>query len=158
MVLKVGKGAVDAIMSLLLTPSQWRGADAPQRQKLLAKLVARASLAMEIGTGLILTIDAARAFLDYSVSPMGSRPPLITVMKRLICARLYINFMLVRRRKVIDLVKNLRGGFVHVPGRVLDTLLEPQKAMGLDWGEAAGDDDDKRPKNGIEWIAFLAGF
>jgi hypothetical protein len=155
--LKTGKSTIDATMSLLLTPSQWRGADAALRQKLLAKLVARISLAFEIGTGLILIIDALRAFLDFSVSSMSARPSLISVAKRLICARLYINFMLVRRRKVIDLVNNIRGGFIYVPGRVLDTLLAPQKAMGLDWGvEDTKDVHDKM--NFVEWIGFMLGF
>lgn len=72
---------------------------------------------------------------------------------------------------MIDLVNNLRGGggMLYVPGRVLDTLLEPQKAMGLDWerinSERLGkscdwdsDDDGHVSRNWIEWIGVLAGF
>jgi len=163
MILKIGKRTIDAFMSLLLTPATWRNANAAQRQRLLAKLVAKISLSLEIGTGLILIVDAIRAFLDFSISPVKARPSFISVSKRLVCARLYINFLLVRRKKVIDLVKNIRGGFVHVPGRVLDTMLQPGKAMGLDWevtGSEKGenDDDNSNPKTLFEWAAFLAGF
>ena len=167
--LKAGSNIIDAFMSVLLTPSQWRSANPAMRQKMLAKLVAKTSLGLEIGTGLILSIDAIRAFLDFSLSPVSSRPSIIAVVKRLVCARLYINFLLVRRKKVIDLVHNIRGGFMYVPGRVLDTLLEPQKAMGLDWGAqyhhhhhgTKYDDDDEREdreKSWLKWIGFLAGF
>jgi hypothetical protein len=157
--LKFGKGAVDSFMSILLTPSQWRNADPIMRQKLLAKLVSKTSLGLEIGTGLILIIDAILTFVNFSISPIATRPSIFAVGKRLICARLYINFMLVRRRKVMDLVKNIRGGFIHVPGRVLDTLLEPQKAMGLNWDadEKSHDGRDKL-KTWIDWIGLLTGF
>ena len=106
------------------------------KQKLLATLVSKLSLLFELGTLAIIVIDAMRAFLDFSTSSISTRPSVISIAKRLICARLYINFILVRRKdKVIDLVNNLRGGggMLYVPGRVLDTLLKPQKAMGLDW-------------------------
>ena len=82
---------------------------------------------------------------------------------------------------MIDLVNNLRGGggMLYVPGRVLDTLLEPQKAMGLDWGKNTrvqhvnsgrsggrssswdGDDEEEEEhaaKNWMEWVGVLAGF
>ena len=143
-------------MSLLLTPQQWRDADAATKQKLLAKVVSKISLGMEIGTGLILTYDAIRAIIDFSISPVSTRPSIVAVAKRILCARLYINFMLVRRKKVVDLVNGIRGGFVHVPTRVLDIMLEPGKAMGLNW-QNGSDDDERRPKSGIEWLGYLAG-
>ena len=82
---------------------------------------------------------------------------------------------------MIDLVNNLRGGggMLYVPGRVLDTLLEPQKAMGLDWGKNTrvhvnsgrsggrsssrngGDNEEEEEhaaKNWMEWVGVLAGF
>lgn len=171
-VLKSGTTIIDSIMSLLLTPQQWRNANAATKQKLLARLVSKLSVGMEIGTGVILVYDAIRASIDFSISPVASRPSIVSVMKRLLCARLYINFLLVRRKKVVDLVNGIRGGFVHVPTRVLDIMLEPGKAMGLDWdsnigttgrgrsgGSVVNDEKDEvRPKSGIEWLGYLAGF
>jgi len=154
-ILKAGKGVVDAIMSLLLTPTQWRSANAAQRQKMLAKLVRRTSLGFEVGTCLILVYDAVRAFIDFSIAPVTSRPSILSVVKRIICARLIVNFMLVRRKKVLELVTEIRGGAMHVPGRVLDCLLEPSKALGLD-DSVKGKEKDL--KTLVQWAAFLLGF
>ena len=152
-ILKAGKGIVDALMSILLTPKKWRSANAVQRQKLLAKLVGKTSLGFEVGTTFILLYDALRAFLDFSTAPVSSRPGSLSVAKRILCARLMINFMLVRRRKIADLVTDIRGGAIHVPGRVLDCLLEPSKSLGLD-----SDKDDTNPETFFDWICFLFGF
>jgi len=135
--LRAARTSVDAFLSILFTPSRWRDADSASRQKLLAKLVARTSLALEVMTGIIIMYDAIRAFSDYTLSPVGARPALLSVAKRVLCARLYLNFMLVRRKKIDNLVNIIRGGALQVPGRILDVLLEPKAAMGLD-----GDDDD----------------
>ena len=125
--LKAGKAIIDAIMSILLTPTQWRNATPAEKQKLLAKLVGKTSLGMEVATTAILIIDALRAFINYSIAPVGSatRPSIIDIAKRIACARLMINFMLVRKKKVVDLLGKIRGGAGYVPGRVLDCLLEP---------------------------------
>lgn len=155
-VLKAGKSMVDSIMSLLLTPKIWRSADAAQKQKLLAKLVGRISLGFEIGTCLIMVLDGIRAFVDFSVAPVTSRPSILSVAKRVICARLIINFMLVRRKKVYELVTEIRGGALHVPGRVLDCLLEPSKALGLEDHFKTGTEDE--PKTFAKWVAVLSGF
>lgn len=45
-----------------------------------------------------------------------------------------MNFMLVRRKKIVELMTEVRGGARYVPGRVLDTLLDPGGAMGLEMG------------------------
>ncbi len=160
-ILKAGKGAVDAAMSLLLTPKTWRSADAVQRQKLLAKLVGKVSLGFEVGTCLILILDGVRAFIEFSIEPVASRPGILSVAKRVMCARLMINFMLVRRKKVIDLVTDIRGGAIHVPGRVLDCLLEPAKALGLE--EEEGEHGLQKysvvdqKKSLAKWISILFG-
>lgn len=157
-ILKAGKGMVDAIMSLLLTPKIWRSADAVQRQILLAKLVGRISLGFEVGTCLILVFDGIRAFVDFSVAPVTSRPSIFSVAKRVICARLIINFMLVRRKKVLELVTDIRGGAIHVPSRVLDCLLEPTKALGLEEDIDAKNSAAKESNTLAKWIAILSGF
>ena len=131
-ILKGGKSVLDAIMSILLTPKVWRNANAVERQKLLAKLVGKISIAFEVGTSALLIYDAMRAFLDFSIAPVSERPNILVVAKRILCARLMVNFLLVRKKKVIQLVTEIRGGALHLPSRVLDCLLEPSKAIGLD--------------------------
>ena len=135
---RIVRSAFDAVMSLLFTPRRWTGSTSyAERQRLLAALVSRTSLLLEAMTGIVLLYDAFRAFLDYALSPVEGRPNLLGVVKRVACARLYVNFMLVRRKKVRDLVGTIRGGARHVPGRVLDVLLEPMAAMGLDGKKTA---------------------
>lgn len=158
MILKSGKGMVDAIMSLLLTPKIWRSADAAQRQKLLAKLVGKISLGFEVGTCLILIVDGIRAFVDFSVAPVASRPSIFAVAKRVICARLIINFMLVRRKKVSALVTDIRGGAIRAPGRLLDCLLEPKKSLGLDEKVHSEECTSMESKSWAEWALLLLGF
>lgn len=143
--LRLARGITDAGLSLIFTPSKWRGSDSAARQKMLARLVAKASLALEVLTGAILLYDAIRAFSDYSLSPVGARPSLPSVGKRILCARLYLHFLLVRRKKIRNLVGDIRGGAAQVPGKVLDALLEPKKAMGI---KCDGDDAGPAPHGG----------
>lgn len=155
-VLNTGKALLDVLMSLLVTPQVWRHANGAQRQRILAKLVGKVSLGFEVGMCLLLLYDAMRAFVDFSIAPMASRPSLLSVAKRILCARLMVNFILVRRRKVLDLVTDIRGGAMRFPDKVLDCLLEPSKAMGLD----QYDTKEKRhePKTWLDWAIFLLGF
>lgn len=163
--LTVGRSVVDAIMSILLTPSTWRNADAATRQKLLATLVGRTSLALEVGTGFILVYDACCAFLAFSISSVEERPPCLNLVRRIVCARLYINFMWVRKKKIRTLLNQIRGGAMHVPGRVFDTLLEPGKAMGMEREEddSHGSIRCKTPggkhnNSWVDWSQLLLGF
>jgi len=157
-ILSAGKGLLDAIMSLLLTPKTWRNANAQERQKLLAKLVGKTSLGFEVGTCLILLYDAMRGFLDFSVAPVTSRPSIFSVAKRIVCARLMVNFMLVRRKKVLTLLTDIRGGASQVPGRVLDCLLEPSKAMGLETDISNDYASKSDPKTLANWASLILDF
>lgn len=154
-----GKKIIDAAMSLLLTPNVWRDASAEKRQELLACLIGKVSLAFEIVTGVVLLYDAIRAFVQCSLSTSTStRPKFYFVVKQIVCARLYINFLIVRRRKVQDLLISVRGGAGQLPTRILDTLLEPSKAMGLDLVQILNKETNKNsktPETFIEWITFL---
>ena len=159
--LRAARTSVDAFLSVLFTPSKWRDADSASRQKLLAKLVAKTSLALEVMTGIIIMYDAIRAFSDYTLSPVGARPTLLSVAKRVLCARLYLNFMLVRRKKIDSLVNIIRGGALQVPGRILDVLLEPKAAMGLDRDDDDDDDDfvnqqEARTKRPLGWRDYAS--
>ena len=110
----------------------------------MAKLVAKASLFFEILTGFIIAYDGVRALSDYTLSPVGARPTTLSVAKRIMCAFLYFNFLMVRRKKISSLVSTLRGGAMHVPGRILDILLEPKREMGfeVDSDDEYEDDED----------------
>lgn len=155
--LSAARGSADAILNLLFTASRWKEADAATRQKLLAKLVAKASLFLELLTGVILAYDGVRALSDYTLSPVGARPTMISVAKRAMCAYLYFNFLLVRRKKISSLVTTIRGGAAHVPGRILDILLDPKMEMGF---EDDSDDEDGGKLNGTEktlgWREYMS--
>jgi len=159
--LSAARGSIDALLNLLFTTSRWKDADAAARQKLLAKLVAKASLFFEILTGFIIAYDGVRALSDYTLSPVGARPTTLSVAKRIMCAFLYFNFLMVRRKKISSLVSTLRGGAMHVPGRILDILLEPKREMGFEVDsddEYEDDEDMSSPKKplGLRDYASMA--
>jgi hypothetical protein len=129
-ILQIGQSLHDAFMSVLVTPSVWKSASAQQRQEILAKLASRTSLILELCVGLLLSMDAAMSLWEFSFQP--ERPPFAQVLKRIFCARLYLNFLWVRRRKIVKLGNQLRGGAGQFPFRVLDVILDPQSSMGLE--------------------------
>lgn len=120
-----GRTTIHTFMNILLkvsSPSsekktEWKDMDAITRQRILAKLTSQLSLSMELVTGCIVLYDAIRAFWEYSILPVGSsgRPSIRSVGMRLICARLFINFLLVRKRqKLKDLFVAVRGGSKNI--------------------------------------------
>jgi len=157
--LKICKSSLDAFMSILLTPKVWRKADSRRKQQLLAKLVSRASLLLELCTGTIILVDTLRSLFLYSVSPADSRQKLLDLMKKGLCVRLYINYMLIRKKKIISLVGTIRGGASYVPDRLIDFLLEPKKAMGISESKNVGADklktDDKGSLREGKWINYV---
>jgi hypothetical protein len=128
-ILQIGQSLHDAFMSVLVTPV-WKSANAQQRQAILAKLASRTSLILELCVGLLLSMDAAMSLWEFSFQP--ERPSFTEVLKRIVCARLYLNFLWVRRRKIVKLGNQLRGGAAQFPFRVLDVLLDPKASMGLE--------------------------
>jgi hypothetical protein len=138
---KASQAFVNAFMSLLVTPSSWRSSTATQRQAILAKLTAKISLALEVLTGMLLVADAVMSLWQFSMT--NPRPLLQNVVFRLLCARLYVNFLWVRRRKIRHLGNTIRGGASHVPGYLLDALYDPKAAMGIE--------KMKLPKDPDEW-------
>lgn len=128
-ILQVGQSVSNAFMSILVTPSVWKSANAQTRQEILAKLASRTSLVLELCVGLLLSVDALLSLLEFSFQ--RERPPLTDVVKRIFCARLYLNFLWARRRKIIKLGTQLRGGAAQFPFRVLDVILDPRASMGL---------------------------
>lgn len=128
---KTCQAIINAFMSLLITPTAWRTSSAMQRQEILASLTSKTSLALELITGLLLGADVCMALWQFTV--LNPRPSLWSVAQRILCARLYLNFLWVRRTKIRSLGAEIRGGAVHLPMRVLDVLHEPLKAgMGIE--------------------------
>lgn len=159
--IKVMGTSVDAFMSLLFTPDVWRGTSTSttsgkqqeqgmmiKRQRLMAKLVSRISLLMEIFCGIAIIFDALMKTIHFTIlNPRDDkRPNIMTLFKSVLCARLYFNFLVVRQRKIVDLVTTIRGGAVtYSIHRVLDVLLEPKKTMGL--LEIVPDDNNENKRN-----------
>ena len=129
-ILSMAHSFTNACMSLLVTPSLWRKTDAAQRQALLAKLTSKTSLVLELGVGGLMTMDAAWAVVSFAFS--SQRPSFLQVGKQMMCARLYIQFLLSRRKKIERLTNSLRGGASQLPFYVLNVLLDPRSSMGLD--------------------------
>eukprot|EP00591_Stephanopyxis_turris_P006459 CAMPEP_0195530544 /NCGR_PEP_ID=MMETSP0794_2-20130614/33474_1 /TAXON_ID=515487 /ORGANISM="Stephanopyxis turris, Strain CCMP 815" /LENGTH=537 /DNA_ID=CAMNT_0040662079 /DNA_START=61 /DNA_END=1674 /DNA_ORIENTATION=+ len=149
--LNTASGLLDALMSVCLGANVWRGADAAKRQRLLALFVSRISLLTEIGTGFTLLIDAIQITFNFCLAPtLSSRPPLMEVIRCLVCTRLYIHYFLmtIQKSKVTSLIKGLRGGAIvaDVPHLVLDVLLDPKKAMGLDYGKSSNHMEEEGEK------------
>lgn len=133
------QAVMNAIMSLLVTPNSWRASTASQRQAILAKLTAKTSLVMELLTGMLIVMDAGMAILEFAM--LTPRPKLLSVGQRLLCARLYVNFLWVRRTKIRSLGHQLRGGAAQVPVRILDALYDPFAAMGIEKKDLRSKDD-----------------
>lgn len=146
--LKVSQSMVNAVMSLLVTPTVWRSADPAQRQAILSKLVSRVSLVLEIAIGGLLAVDAVVALMSAAFSTQ--RPPFRESVTRLLCIRLYIHFLWVRRSKIRKIGLKLRGGASKLPFYVLDVLEKPAKSMGIEREDKSKNVDD------MSWWELLA--
>lgn len=162
--IQAGQALVNAAMSLLVTAQVWRSADALQRQAILARLVSRVSLVFEVLVGLVIVADALMRAASLGLST--HRPTFFSVVRALVCARLYVNFLWTRRRKIHKLATKLRGGAAELPLYLLNVMLDPLAALGLDdtqYGtitsasstrssETENDDDDD---NAASWRTYL---
>ena len=88
-------------------------------------------------TGLLLVVDTIWSMAAFSFAQ--TRPALTSVMKRLLCSRLYLHFLWTRRMKIGKLATQMRGGAAQFPFYVLQVLMEPAASMGL---EVASSKDD----------------
>jgi len=132
--LSASQAVVNAFMSLLVTPDVWRSATAAERQAILAKLTSKLSLAFEVAVGILLSVDSAlglSAFLFTGTTSNNTKVPFWQLVKRLVCTRLYLQFLWTRRRKIHRLATNIRGGASQVPFYVLSVVLDPRASMGL---------------------------
>ena len=146
--LALASSVVNAAFSVLVTPRVWRGATPAQKQAVLAKLVQKCSLALEVAVGALLALDAVRAVMEWLFAPQ--RPSLVNVLKRGACARWYVMFLRTRRHKIRRLAEQVRGGALHVPQYVLEVLLDPPAAMGLPPSAAVGSPNRRTPNAAAE--------
>jgi hypothetical protein len=131
-VLKISQSAINAIMSALVSPTIWRSADPAERQAILAKLVSRVSLVLEGSVGVLLLADLGIGFVQTAFLSGANRPPFRESLVRLVCVRLYLHFLWVRRKKIAKVAVTLRGGATKLPFWFLDFVYEPVKSMGLE--------------------------
>ena len=151
-ILQIGQSIMNAFMSILVTPSVWRSASAQTRQEILAKLTSRTSLIFELCVGLLLSLDALVSVWEFAFKPTEQRPSLTDVVKRILCARLYLNFLWVRRRKIVKLGMQVRGGAGELPFRVLELVLHPKSSMGLEIKEK-----DEAERNWLDLVVMGLG-
>jgi uncharacterized membrane protein len=130
-ILNISQSTINALMSLLVSPEKWRSADPAKRQAILAKLVSQVSLAAEGAVGGLLSLDFGYALFQMAFTGGPQRPPLKEIGMRLLCVRLYVHFLWIRRQRISKLGLQVRGGATQLPFWIMDVVLEPSAAMGL---------------------------
>jgi uncharacterized membrane protein len=131
-ILKVSNSIIDAMMSLLLSAKAWKSADASGRQAIMAKLVSQVSLGSEVGVGLLMLVDILWSLLTTAFGSSANRPPFKETIIKLMCVRLYVHFLWVRKSKISKLAMHVRGGASKVPFWFFDILDHPVQSMGLE--------------------------
>lgn len=129
--LSVTNSAVNAVMSMLVSAKSWRNADPSKRQSILANLVSQTSLGMEVGIGLLMFVDTMYSLSRFAFTSGSMRPSFREILSKLLCVRLYVHFLWVRRKKISKVVTNVRGGALQLPFWFLDILENPGRSMGL---------------------------
>jgi len=141
--LKTSQSIVNAAMSLLVSATKWRSADPAQRQEILAGLISKASLFLEIGVGGILVVDLVIGFMQILLGVMGGRLAWYEILTKIFVVRLYIHYLVwTRRRNVSKLATEIRGGAVQLPFWFLDSLYNPAKALGISTPEVLKEDSE----------------
>lgn len=158
-VLKISQSIVNAVMSLLVSPTRWRSADPAQRQAILSGLISKISLFLEAGVGGILVVDFFVGLMQLLFGGVigGStrRPAWYEALTKMIVIRLYVHYLVhLRRKKLSKLATAIRGGAVRLPFWVLDTLFDPTKAIGVVSTSKAS--EEYTNKEGFSWRDFLS--
>lgn len=144
---------VSAVMCILTTPKVWKAASAVDRQAILAKLISRFSLAVELAVGVLMTMDALSSVVAFLLTGTGNqRPSFYATAKQLVCVRWYWQFLWTRRRRIRRLATRVRGGAAQLPFYVLNVLLDPRASMGL---EASVDDDERDDSDRWRWKDYV---
>jgi len=151
-VLNIANSIVNAMMSLLVSAKSWRAADPCKRQAILANLVSQTSLGMEVGVGLLMLADTLYSMSKFAFASGRVRPSFREMVSKLLCIRLYIHFLWVRRRKVARVAMNVRGGALKFPFWFLDIVDHPLTAMGM----FAGGSEERRESIVDSWQDYAA--
>jgi len=140
--LKFSQSIVNAVMSLLVSPSKWRSADTAQRQEILAGLISKVSLCLEAGVGAILVVDLVIGLMRLALGGVtGGRPAWYEALTKLIVIRLYAHYLVwIRRKKLSKLATEIRGGAAQLPFWFLDSLYDPAKALGISTAKVTKED------------------
>jgi hypothetical protein len=69
--------------------------------------------------------------MRYLFVNTGGQIRFYSLMKSMICTRLYIGFLWTRRKNISKLAESMRGGAIEAPIYVLDILLHPTVSMGI---------------------------
>lgn len=138
---------MNAVMSLLVTPSRWKSSSVAERQEIMAKLVSRLSIVFELATGLIIATDIA-----LTTASGG----LLRMAKQVLCLRLYLQFLWIRRTKIKRLAGEIRGGAGDVPFYLLGILMDPRGAMGFDGGDHSNQKGDHNKEEEWTWKEYAA--
>ncbi|GAX10023.1 hypothetical protein FisN_25Lh128 [Fistulifera solaris] len=129
--LNTGYALVDAGMSILVTPKNWREATGAQRQSILARLTSKVSLVFELVVGILMAADSLVILGAFTFGTQADKPAFLELTQRLACTSLYLHFLWTRKRKVEKLASSIRGGASQFPFYVLQVLTEPKASMGL---------------------------
>ena len=149
-ILNVSHSIVNGIMSILVSPSKWRPANPAQRQAILAKLVSKCSLLLEVLVGIILTLDGCKTWTLFVYSKKH-RPKWTIVVRTFLIVRLYQHLLLVvRQKKVSKLFTELRGGATQWPFALMDMALDPAARI---WGKS---DDPSKPQDNWTWNDYVS--
>ena len=150
-ILKYSQTIVNALMSLLVSPSKWRSANPAERQDILAGLVSKASLALETGVGGILVADSVVGCMRMIFGILGGRLAWHEILTKIIVIRLYVHYLIyIRRKNLSTLATEMRGGAAQLPFWLLDTLNDPAKALGI-----SKDEVSKKENEDLSWKETL---
>jgi hypothetical protein len=149
--LNAGYAFVDAGMSILVTPKNWRNATGAQRQSILAKLTSKVSLVFELVVGMLMAADSFVILVAFTFGTQANKPPFLELTRRLVCTSLYLHFLWTRKPKVEKLASSIRGGASQFPFYVLQVLTEPKASMGLNTDQPV----DAKPVEMWNWKDYL---
>lgn len=130
--LKSFQAVVNAVMSLFTSPDKWRTATSAERQEILSKLVGHLSLGLEVAIGVLIALDTTFMLLGAAFFSGKRRPSFPESLSRMICMRLYLHFLWTKHSSILELGKYLRSEASKLPVWVLDVIMEPAKALGIE--------------------------
>jgi hypothetical protein len=155
--LTISNTVVNVVMSLLVSPNRWRSADPSERHAMLAELISRISLFLEAVVGVIMILDLCIFFFQLIIGrKTGSQLIWRELLTKVVTVRLFLHYLVyLRRKKISELAEDIRGGAIQLPLRVVDSLYEPAKALGITSANELSSDDGKIAVSLRECLSIL---